>query len=252
MLYGMYVSAAGALANQYRQEVVANNLANAETVAFKRDLALFQGRQTRSARTGRTHDTAALLEGIGGGVFALPTHTDFSPGPLEVTGGVYDLALNGPGFFQVQGPQDTLYTRDGRFKLDPQHRLVTVQNDYPVLDAAGGAIELNAEGGPVTINERGIVTQDGQEVARLGVVDFADSKALRKAGGNHYRTDGVVLAQPVDTAVKQGCLEGSTVSPVNELVGMINTQRLFEANMTMLQLQDQALGQAVTRLGRIS
>ncbi len=82
MLYGMYVSAAGALANAYRNDVVANNLANVETVAFKRDLALFQSRATEASSGGRSRDTAGLLEGIGGGGFLPPAPTSLLPGAL--------------------------------------------------------------------------------------------------------------------------------------------------------------------------
>ena len=83
MLYGLYVSAAGALASSYRQDVVANNLANAQTVGFKRDLALMQARRTQADDNGSQRDSAELLEGLGGGLFALPTHTDFAPAPLQ-------------------------------------------------------------------------------------------------------------------------------------------------------------------------
>ena len=93
MQYGMYVSAAGALAHSYRQDVVANNLANVDTVAFKRDLALFQARQTAAQQSGQTRNSTALLEGLGGGVFALPTRTDFSPASLEEVGDPFSVAL---------------------------------------------------------------------------------------------------------------------------------------------------------------
>ena len=94
----MYVSAAGALANSYQQDVIANNLANVDTVAFKRDLALLQSRPVEAAQSGSMRDTTAMLKGIGGGLFALPTHTDFSPASLKETGSNFDFALTGKGF----------------------------------------------------------------------------------------------------------------------------------------------------------
>ena len=113
MNYGLYVSAAGALANSYRQDVVANNLANVDTVAFKRDMALFKGRRTESSQRGGQRYSNSLLEQLGGGLFALPTHTDFSPGSLKTTGNPYDFALAGSGFFQVKNQDQIQYTRYG-------------------------------------------------------------------------------------------------------------------------------------------
>ncbi len=133
MLYGMYVSAAGALASSYKQDVIANNLANAETVSFKRDLALLKSRATEAEENGQSRYTADLLEGIGGGTFALPTYTDFSPGGLERTGNDYDVAMTKSGFFQVGQGDEVAYTRDGRFMADEQGNLVTVAGNFPVL-----------------------------------------------------------------------------------------------------------------------
>ena len=142
MNYGLYVSAAGALANSYRQDVVANNLANVDTVAFKRDLALMQGRRTESSHGGGQRYSNPLLEKLGGGLFALPTHTDFSPSSLDLTHNPYDLALAGKGFFQVRNQDQIQYTRDGRFKLNDQNQLVTVTDHLPVLDESGTPITL--------------------------------------------------------------------------------------------------------------
>ena len=134
MQYGLYVSAAGALANSYRQDVIANNLANVETVGFKRDLALFTSRRTEAEETGQRRNTTALLEGLGGGLFALPTYTDFSPGGLEDTGRDYDVAIKGQGFFQVNKNGETFYTRDGCFALNQANELVTLSGQLLVWD----------------------------------------------------------------------------------------------------------------------
>ena len=143
MLYGLYVSAAGALANSYRQDVVANNLANADTVAFKRDLAMFKARPTEASENGPRRFTDRLLEKLGGGSFALPTHIDFSPASLDITDNSFDLALAGEGFFQIQKDGVAHYTRDGRFAMDENNLLVTNTDHLPVLDEAGRTIEID-------------------------------------------------------------------------------------------------------------
>ncbi|KPK77637.1 MAG: hypothetical protein AMJ79_02530 [Phycisphaerae bacterium SM23_30] len=251
MLYGLYVSAAGALANSYRQDVVANNLANVDTVAFKRDLALARARPTETETNGQRQFTNALLEGMGGGIFALPTHTDFSPASLEVTGRDFDLALEGRGFFQVRRGNEICFTRDGRFTLNNQDQLVTYTDHLPVLDESGQVIELD-RGLDFSVNETGHISQSGEVVTRLGVVDFDDTAGLRKQGNNLYVDQADSPSRAAPAPVKQGVLENSGVNAIQEMVQMIEAQRMFQMNLSMLQLQDQTLGLAVTRLGSIS
>ena len=252
MLYGMYVSAAGALANAYRQDVVANNLANAETVSFKRDLALFQARKTQSAQNGQTRFTTAMLEGIGGGIFALPTSTDFTPGSLEKTDRPYDVAITDKGFFQVRDADQINYTRDGRFTIHKDtNELVTIAASLPVLDQVGNAIVLDPNLDFI-VDETGNINQGGRNVARLGLVDFDQPGALRKQGENLYALQGDQSSHPVSSVTKQGHLENSGVNPIDELTEMMKAQRMFQANASMVQLQDQTLGLAVSRLGTIT
>jgi len=250
MLYGAYISAAGALANSYRQDVHANNLANVETVAFKRDLALVQARATASTQNGASRFTAPLLEGIGGGIFALPTQTDYRASSLEATTNPYDVALGGKGFFQIQKGDEVLYTRDGRLGLNEEGLLVTQNEQLPILNREGQVIKLDRDADFV-VNEAGVISQNGEEAGRLGVVDFADTRGLRKRGENMYAAEGVSAAA-IDGVVKQNYLEKSGVNSITEMVGMIQAQRMFQTNLEMLQLQDQTLGSALTQLGRLT
>ncbi|MCP4707757.1 MAG: flagellar hook-basal body protein [Planctomycetes bacterium] len=251
MLYGLYVSAAGALANSHRQDVVANNLANVNTVSFKRDLAQAQARLTEAQFSGQGRYTDPVLEGTGGGIFALPTHTDFSPASLDATGRDLDLALEGRGFFQVQQGDTVQYTRDGRFTLNESGQLITYTDQLPVLDESGGAIHLDRSL-DFKVNDAGLISQGGGVVGRLGVVDFADTSVLVKQGNNLYVNQGGGEVQPALVKVKQGVLENSGVNAITEMVEMIEAQRAFQTNLSMLQLQDQTLGLAVGQLGSIS
>jgi len=251
MLYGLYASAAGAMASSYRQDVIANNLANADTVAFKRDLALTMSRRTEAQQNGSGRSSNAMLENLGGGTFSWPTYTDFSPAALEHTDNPFDVALSGDGFFQVQNGSQINYTRDGRFMLDQQHRLVTVSGNLPVLNEASAPIVLDADQA-FAIDQAGAVSQAGSIVAQLGVVGFDDTKGLHKQGENLYVTATAAQPKPIATTVKQGFLESSGVDEMRQLVDMIKSQRLFQANISMLQLQDQTLGYATTRLGSIT
>ncbi len=250
MLYGMYISAAGAMASSYRQDVVANNLANVDTAAFKKDMALYQSRPTEAQLAGSGRLSSALLEKTGGGVFSLPTYTDFSQGSLDRTDSSFDVALNGEGFFQVQAGNQVAYTRDGRFMVGPDGMsLVTIAGEQPVLDNAGAPIKL-LPGVTPTIDRNGFISQNGQDVAQLGVVDFEDKSQLRKLGNNVYEGDASkAIASKAETI--QGCVEGSGVNALEEITAMIKAQRMFQNNVTMLQIQDQTLGAAISKIGNI-
>ena len=251
MLYGMYISAAGAMANSYRQDVVANNLANVDTVAFKKDLALFKARPTEAALNGSNRQTAAMLESTGGGTFALPTYTNFSQASLEKSNSAYDVALTEEGFFQVQDGDQTMYTRDGRFMIAQDGTtLVTASSEVPVLDSEGNTISLLPGIEPV-IDRNGFISQDGQAIARIGTVKFEDTGALKKVGANMYQADPA-QAMPAEAKMSQGYLETSGVNALEEITSMIKTQRLFQNNVTMLQIQDQTLGAAISKLGNIA
>jgi len=125
MLYGLYLSATGVITSAYRQDLIANNMANSETVGFKRDLATFQQRPAAdqenplSAQFG-----SSLLDKIGGGILASPTQIDTSQGTIEPDGNNMDAAIMGSGYFQVATADgQTRLTRDGRFKIDQSSRL---------------------------------------------------------------------------------------------------------------------------------
>jgi flagellar basal body rod protein FlgG len=247
----MYISAAGALAHSHRQDVIANNLANVDTVSFKRDLAVLQTRRTEAAQKGSNSYTAALLEKMGGGTFAHPVHTDYSPASLEKTGNFYDLALNGKGFFSVQNGDQVNYTRDGRFTVNDQSQLVTMEEGFPVLDDNGKPIDIDRSL-DFSVNDAGFISQGGALVARLGVMDIADTSKMKKQGNNLYTNEGDEIMQKAQSPVKQGHLEASGVTAVNELVNLIQAQRIYQANTSLMKMQDQTLGMAVTTLGLVS
>lgn len=251
MIYGMYVSAAGAMANSYRQDVVANNLANVDTVGYKRDLAMFRSRMTAAQESGASRYSSSLLEGIGGGVFSLPTYTDFSPANLEQREDPYSLAISGKGFFQVQGEGGLGYTRDGRFALNEENQLVTFSGKLPVLNDQGQAIVIDRNQDFI-VSESGVISQNGQEVAKLAICDFSELQSLRKKGDNLYVDSSGQTPLKSTSGVKQGYLEGSGADATQNLVDLIHTQRMLQMNLNMLKIQDQTLGQAVARLGMIT
>jgi flagellar basal-body rod protein FlgF len=252
MIYGLWLSAAGLQVNEYRQAVIANNLANVDTAGFKRDLAVFRERLTESrSGTGRMGLSDPVLDDLSGGTWLNPTATDFSQGPLE-GGGPLDVAMEGDGFFTVQADKEVRYTRDGRFTLTAGGDLVTVAGGYKVLDRSGQPIHLGQiETGEVLVDGGGRIQVDGREAATLGVTDFADRRLLVKAGRDTF--DGR-YAKPVKATgvVRQGHYEGSSVEPTTEMVNMIEAARLYQLNATLISLQDGMAGRAVNDVGRVA
>jgi flagellar basal-body rod protein FlgG len=223
---GLYIAASGMLAEQIRQEQIANDLANASTPGYKGDRTaqrsfgdLLLANSTNGAAVGR-QSTAVRVDAI---------ETDFSPKPARETGEPLDFAISGEGFFSVQTARGVRYTRNGQFSLDPRGRLVTAAGD-PVLDAAG----------------RAITAADGKvDPRQIGVVALTNP---RKEG------DSLVSGTPAGAAagtVRSGALEGSGADAARSMVDMIASMRAFEAGQKVIQTIDETLGQAVTKVGAI-
>jgi len=252
MDYGIYLSAAGLQANQYRMEVLANNLANANTPGFKHDLTVLRERQPESRERMVGLDASdPSLSSMTGGLFVAPTHTCFEQGPIEQTARPLDVALKGDGFFRIQDGNEERYTRDGRFMTDKAGRLVTVAGFHPVLDENGLPIVVDADvKGPVSIHANGELRAGNASFGKIGVVDFADKSLLRKAGGNLIQALGAT-PEPITGDLQVGAVENSTVDPTQSLVSMIEVNRAYQLNATLIGLADNTLSRAVNDIGRI-
>ncbi len=254
MTYGLWLSAAGLQVNDYRQSLLANNLANANTTAFKHDLAVIHERVMESRTSpGGGRFAHPVLDDLTGGPWVRPTIHSFEEGAFEQTGNALDVAIEGSGFLAVSDGIETRYTRDGRMTLNREGDLVMVAGEgrWHVLDEVGAPIRLNlALGSRPEILEDGTLRQDGNEVARVGLHEFADRSQLRKVGTNLYRNHG---DNPTASAgvLRSGYVEQSTVNPVNGLARMIEASRAYEMNANLISLQDQTIGLAATTVGRI-
>jgi len=244
----MYISAEGAQAQSQRLEVIANNLANVETVGFKQDVATFQARFAEAIQQGLAQEGSRSQNDLGGGVKVIDVQTDFSPGRLQRTGNDFDMAIVGNGFFSIGGENgETYLSRAGNFTLDPQGKLVTQNGNRPVLDQGGGEIVLNSDE-PWSLSQDGFLAQSGNLFA-LGIFEPESLNDLVKVGNNLFRSPGT--DQPVelpDRNVRQGFLELSSSNPTRQMMAMIETTRAFEANTRMIQSQDGMIGSLIGRL----
>ena len=255
MNYGLWMSAAGLSSQVHRQGVIANNLANATTTAFKPDFTQTVERPTATREFGLVASSHQLLEQLGGGVLAEPTWTDFAQGSLQESGNPLDLALEGRGFFMVrtQDGEDHL-TRDGVFQRSRDGHLQTARGEL-VLDQRHRPIRLpDADEGALSVAPDGTILAGGDDViARLAVVD-AEATNLRKEGGNLYAWTAQEPPTQVgsDTRVRQGWTEASATDPVLEMTRMIETSRAIEANARLISIHDQVMNMTVNRLGAIA
>jgi len=248
MPYGLYISAEGAQAQAQRLEVIANNLANVETAGFKRDVATFQSRFAEAIQQGSDYSGSRSKNDIGGGVKVIDVQTDFSSGSLRQTEMPTDFAINGEGFFQVQGADGAVYlTRAGNFTLDPRGRLVTQSDDLPVLDESGGEILIDGSR-PFEVQAGGNIVQDGSAVT-IGLMRPQSFGDLVKVGANMFRPLAPVAPVSAEERdIRQGYLEQSGVNPTREMMKMIETSRAFEANTRLIQHQDSMISGLVNRV----
>ncbi|HEV2293630.1 MAG TPA: flagellar hook-basal body protein [Tepidisphaeraceae bacterium] len=258
MIYGLYLSASGVLTNSYRQDVIANNIANAETVGFKRDLALFQERLTeaqhRRFRGGMGGQSNDLLEKLGGGMFASPTSIDTTSGELEPTGGNLDLAIEGnAGYFMVQDHEGAArLTRNGSFLVDDSGHLILAHSGDKVLDRNRKPILLNgALQAQTEVTRDGQITQAGTPAARIGLFDVPDPKQLTKRGQMLLDHPEVSTLAASNAQLRSGAVERANVDPTTELALLMDAQRQLEANANMIRYQDATLGKLVNEVGKI-
>jgi flagellar basal-body rod protein FlgF len=240
-----YIGLSKQMVLQRALSVTANNIANADTAGFKVE-ELMQG-----AQPGAPAKDAGLA---GPAQFVLDTGLarNFSQGELRQTGAPFDVAISGSGFFRISTPQGERYTRDGRFGIDAQNRLVTAQG-YPVLDDGGGQITVDPQQPSPTVALDGTISQGNQRLAKLGVVDFPSPSVLSKQGDNLYsNTSNAQPAPSTNAQLHQGMLEGSNVNPIAEVTNLIQISRAYESATQMVSDINNLSEQTVNRLGKVS
>lgn len=240
----LYVGLSKEMVLQRQMDIISNNIANADTTAFKvESLAEAEDPQAPAFTLGGPQPVKFVMPN---GVIR-----DFGQGSLRTTGAPLDVAIDGEGFFQLQTPAGPRYTRDGHFRMDDTGRLVTA-GGQPVLDDGGGEITLDPTKGGVTISTDGVVTQGGQRIAKLGVVTFANLSTLEKVGDNLMQNTSNQTPQPAtDVKLRQGMLEGSNVNPILEITQMIEVSRAYEQVANMINSQAQLSTQAIQSLGKV-
>lgn len=263
MIRGLYTSASGMMAEMVRNDVTSNNLANVNTTGYKKDTAVFRAfpemliHRVNDSKAGETNP-APVIGSLGTGAIVDEIFTSHEQGPLKESTNPFDMAIMGDGYFTVQNPNGTYYTRNGSFTVDSQGYLVNSNGDY--LLGQTGPIQLTDadntsidESGNVivktrTVDQNNNPTETDTVVDTIRLVTMPDPNAARKIGDSLFETDQVQPGNQV--RVKQKFLEASNVNVVNEMVNMITVMRAYEANQKVITAHDQTLGQAI-EIGRV-
>ncbi|MDO5402246.1 MAG: flagellar hook-basal body protein [Eubacteriales bacterium] len=251
MVKGLYTSYTGMVNQQYRLDVVSNNLANATTTGFKKEGCTTQafdsvyGIKIKDATVGRLNQNIGRLS-LGAKIGE--TYRSWNQGSLISTGSKYDFALSGNGFFNISftnkaGETTTMYTRDGSFQMNAEGYLVTKDGDYVLGES--GPIQLPANISELGVEPSGEIYADGQYIDTFELTDFEDYDYLEMYGENLFTTvEGATEKEP-SIAVTQGYLEASNINVVSEMVDMITIAREYESGQKVMNAIDEMLGRMV-------
>lgn len=278
----LWVPLSGAIAQQRKVETIANNVANANTPGFKKDRVVFKEYLTALEKGAQdlhmprkewqpkdfyhTHGAQNAMVKVAG------SFTDHSQGQLSPTNNPFDLALHGPGFFEIQTPNGLRYTRRGTFSLDQSGFLVnnqgfrvlrrldpaTLNNNQGQNAGADGApqpnqrfIQINPNQ-PFSVDLAGRVVSNGENIAQVSIVEFGDLATLKKEGkGNYINSDNNnILASQPKTSVRQGFVEDSNINVVEEMSELIKANRHFESIQRAIKAYDNITGRAVNDISK--
>jgi flagellar basal-body rod protein FlgG len=250
------IAATGMTAQQLNVEVIANNIANINTSGYKRTRAEFTDllyQMERVHGVPQQSGEGAIPEGaqLGLGARLSAIRLLNIQGPLSNTGNKLDLAINGPGWFQISGPNgETLYSRAGAFNTNATGQVVTADGYQlqPAITVPAGTTDIH-------INQTGQIfahlagESEMTEVGQIALANFPNPAGLNALGGNLFQateaSGGAVTGSPGDTSfgsIAQGYLEGSNVDPVKEITDLISAQRAYEMNSKVIQAADDMAG----------
>jgi len=232
------VAAMGAFRQQTRMDhLIANNLSNAQTIGFKREVPVFQSILSKTSERFQNiqKDTVRI---------------SFLPGPIQKTGNDLDLAIEGEGFFKVKTPNGVRYTRNGNFSLSKDQVLINASG-FPVLGQRGSEITLT--GKKIAVGSNGSVMADGNEVDQIAVVTFPGLNVLQKEGHTLMKNGSPEQEEikPPESQVVQGALEASNVNAVDEMINLMDSYRTYESCLKIIQADNSMDSKAVNEVGRV-
>lgn len=214
---------------------IANNIANANTTGFRAEGVIFAEHIKQTGSDSLSMATASVRD------------TVQAQGALAQTGGPFDLAIEGDGFFLIDTPNGQRLTRAGSFTPNEVGDLVTMDG-HPVLDAGGAPVFIPTGLGPVGIAPDGTISAGGRPVGQIGLFLPEDPLSLTREDGVRFSTNGVLPAE--DSRMLQGYVEESNVDPVLQVARMIEVQRAYELGQSFMENEDKRIRRVIDTLGR--
>jgi len=273
----LWVPLSGALAQQKRVATIANNVANANTPAFKRDQTVFKEHLTAYEKGYdidlpnkewapedfyRTYGAEKAHVKVDG------SYTKFTQGQISPTNNPFDVALEGNGFIEVLSPNGIRYTRKGNLYLNNKGELVSdggnqilssldlnTNSEDELRDALKQMPDpltrvIKLENAPITINQKGEIYQRGSLVSKISLVEFKDQTALQKEGNSVFVNKSANNRIPTSTIVHQGSLEMSNVNPIEEMSKLIQAHRQLESIQRVIKTYDNMAGKAYNDIAK--
>jgi flagellar basal-body rod protein FlgF len=219
-----------------QMDVIANNIANMSTGAYKAERVMFKD------YVARTQSGEPVVFPQQSGI-----HRIYNPGPIERTSNPLDVALRGDGYLVVQSPNGPRYTRNGHLSLDAQGQIVGPQG-YPVLDSGDRPFVIDTEVKNISIGKDGSVSADDRQLGKLKMVTFDNPQALKRQGATLFKTDAP--AKPsTETEVLQGHVEGSNIEPILEVTRFMNASGFYQSSKKIIDEEHDRQRRAIQQLG---
>lgn len=233
-----YIALSRQLTLRREMGVVANNIANMNTPAYKTERMIFR----EFIEKPEPNQPLSFVQDIG-------MSRNLTEGPIATTGNDLDLAISGPGYFSVETPDGVRYTRHGRFQLDGQGQLVTSQG-APVLSDGGAPVTVPIGSGALTVSADGTVSGAGGRIAKIGLSEFENPGALKRDAYELYEAGDQAAAAATESKINQGMLEQSNVQPVLEMTRMIDIHRAYDAASRLVPSNHEQAMRAINKLAR--
>lgn len=213
-------------------QVIANNIANANTTGFRQEGVVFSEYVT----SGDATPSVSMAQGR-------VRNTSYAQGTLEQTGGKFDLAIEGDGFFLINTPNGQRLTRAGAFSPSAEGTLVT-PDGHPVLDAGGTPIFIPPQAADLSVAQDGTISTEGRPIGQVGIVMPPDTKMMVREGNLMFRSDEGFEAVE-DPKVIQGFVEASNVNPILQVARMVEVQRAYELGQSFMEREDERIRTAL-------
>jgi flagellar basal-body rod protein FlgF len=235
-----YVSLSSQMARERQMDVIANNMANANTVGYKAARVLF-------------HEYLDKASGGKGVSFVQDggTNRDLTQGPINPTGNPLDVALKGDGYLSVQGPQGPRYTRNGHLQLDSQNQLTTTEG-FPVSAQGGAPIVIPPGTANVIIARDGSISGNQGQIAKLDLVNFDDPQALVHDADGLFSTPDQQPQPAANLQVVQGSVEESNVQPIVEMTHLMEVSHTVTSAKNFLDGENTRQSNAIDKLGKVA